>query len=253
MNKSVFILHLLFFTTIACASDQAREQQYAAQIEESLVIGEAVRLEAGDVSFLALYTEADEETANAALILHGHGVHPNWADVIFPLRSGLAEHGWATLSLQMPVGERDSSIEDTIPLLPEVPPRIETGIAFLHERGYTNIVLIAHSFGAQMATYYLAHSANPPVGALVAVGLSAAETGLLNTVGFMEKITVPMLDIYGSNDFDSVIATVPQRAGAQTTNAKYSQLQVDGADHFFSSHDDELLEHVRQWLEPFKQ
>jgi alpha/beta superfamily hydrolase len=86
----------------------------------------------------------------------------------------------------------------------------------------------------------------------VSVGLTAAAVGDTKTADFMQKITIPMLDIYGSADFDNVIATAPARAQAQQANAQYSQLKVDGADHFFSSHDEVLQQIVQQWLEPFK-
>jgi pimeloyl-ACP methyl ester carboxylesterase len=247
------LLFSLLFISIAHASDQAREQEYASEIEESLVIGDAIRLEAGGQSFLALYTEADDDTKNAAIILHGLGVHPNWPDVIYPLRSGLAEHGWATLALQMPIGARDTSFDDALVLLPEAPPRIDAGIAYLREQGYTSIVLIAHSFGAQMATYYLANTDNPQVSALVSVGLTAAEVGTIKTADFLQKINIPMLDLYGSEDFDNVIATASARRQAQQANHQYRQQKVDGADHFFSSHDEVLQQIVQQWLEPFKQ
>jgi alpha/beta superfamily hydrolase len=252
LQGGIFLFTFYLSIAIVCASDQMREQQYADQIEETLVIGDAIRLEAGELSFLALYTEADSDTSNAAIILHGLGVHPNWADVIFPLRSGLAEHGWATLSLQMPIGPRDATFDDSLVLLPEAPPRIAAAIAYLHEQGYANIVLLAHSFGAQMAVYYLAQSGGSGITAFVSIGLAAAAAGDLNSSDLMKKISIPMLDVYGSEDFDNVLDTAAVRAETQSVNANYSQLKVAGADHFFSNHDDELLQQVQQWLEPFK-
>jgi alpha/beta superfamily hydrolase len=62
-----------------------------------------------------------------------------------------------------------------------------------------------------------------------------------------------MLDLYGSEDFDNVIATAPARQQAQQANHQYRQQKVDGADHFFSSHDEVLQQIVQQWLKPFKQ
>ncbi len=37
------------------------------------------------------------------LLAHGIGIHPNWEQVIQPLRVALSEQGWNTLSIQMPV------------------------------------------------------------------------------------------------------------------------------------------------------
>jgi alpha/beta superfamily hydrolase len=243
---------LLLFPLLLYASDQAREREYAQQIEDSLVIGDSVELQADGQPFLAIYTEADTDTANAAIVMHGRDVHPNWADVVFPLRSGLAENGWATLSLQMPIGPRDGSFSDSVEMLPQAVPRIAAGIGYLQEQGYTNIVLVAHSFGAQMGTYYLAHGADDGVSAFVSVGLAAAEVGLMKTADFMEKITLPMLDLYGSEDFDNVLSTAWVRAGAQKSNEAYTQFEVEGADHFFSNHDEVLLDTVVQWLQSYK-
>ena len=43
--------------------------------------------------------------------MHGIGVHPDW-DLINTLRSALVDHGYTTLSVQMPVLAAEASTED---------------------------------------------------------------------------------------------------------------------------------------------
>lgn len=248
------IISLLFLFSVinSYASDQVREQKYAEQINEMLVVGEAIELEVEGQTFLALYTEPETDSKNAAIIMHGRDVHPNWADVVFPLRSSLPEYNWGTLSVQMPVSPPESSFDVSLAMLPEAPPRIDAAVAYLQQQGFDNIVLIAHSFGAQMGTYYLAHSDQPKVSAFISVGLAAAEVGIMKTTEFMEKINIPMLDLYGSEDFPNVVSTAWVRAGVQGDNNAYQQIKVEGADHFFSNHDTELVEQVMQWLQALK-
>lgn len=94
----------------AWASDRAKEQRWADQIVDFLVVGEAVRLQTGEERFLGLFTEAaTEPVKGAVIVIHGVGVHPDWQDVVAPLRTGLPEHGWATLSIQMPILAKQSA------------------------------------------------------------------------------------------------------------------------------------------------
>ncbi len=101
------MLCMLLCSHTVSAADIEREKRLASQIVDSIMDGEPVFLKSGDHEFLSIYTEADEPVG-AAIIMHGRGFHPNWSDVVYPLRVGLVEHGWNTLSLQMPVLEKEA-------------------------------------------------------------------------------------------------------------------------------------------------
>lgn len=97
------LLLLAFPSTLPAASTSnlEREKNWADQIGDFLVAGEATRLEAGGVRFLALYAKpsaAHKDTARGVILLHGRGVHPAWS-FIDRLRVDLSEAGWHTLSL----------------------------------------------------------------------------------------------------------------------------------------------------------
>ena len=69
-------------------ADLEREQRWQEQVEENLFEGETLMLNDGSVDFLGIYTEsAQERPEGAVLLLHGRGVHPDWPQVISPLRA----------------------------------------------------------------------------------------------------------------------------------------------------------------------
>ena len=245
-----FILLLLAAAELP-ASDLAKEKRWADQIVDMLIDGDAVWLEAGGHRFLAIYTEAN--TANpkrAVILMHGIGVHPNWNQVIYPLRTGLAERGMATLSLQMPILRNEAQASEYAPLMAEAGPRIEAGMRFLKAKGVQEIVIAGHSLGATMAAHYLAGGA-AGVRALVAVGMGGRpEEPRMDTVSFVRKISIPVLDLYGSEDLPQVLQGVEARVAAAHAagNSTYRQIKVKDANHFFEGKNDELLRAVSDWL-----
>ncbi|PLY14372.1 MAG: DUF3530 domain-containing protein [Sedimenticola sp.] len=235
------------------AADLIREQRMAAEIEEAILVGEPVYLKDGDHEFLAIHAESElDQLYGGVIVVHGRGAHPDWTEVVNPMRSNLPGQGWETLSLQMPVAEADAPGSVYQALIPESFPRIAAGVAFFKERGIENIVIIAHSLGARMTAAYLGENAtNPDVKAFVAVSLPVgdAEQGEL-ALEALERIKIPVLDIYGSRDIDAVLTSVKQRAaaGRKAQNPQYSQVEITGADHFFVGLAPTLVSRVHAWL-----
>jgi pimeloyl-ACP methyl ester carboxylesterase len=234
------------------ASDLEKEKRWSEQIVDALLVGEAVQLDADGTAFLGIYTEASEGAGDRAVILlHGIGAHPDWPEIINPLRSELPEHGWSSLSIQMPILANDAALADYAPLFDQVGGRVEAAGAFLRERGNRTIVLIGHSLGASMGATYLAANSEHGLDGLVAIGMSVIELDdRMNSALALEKITVPVLDIYGSRDLDGVLNTAKARAAAARTsgNADFRQTEVEGADHFFVGVEDDLTRRVYGWL-----
>ncbi len=248
------LIFLLFLASAAAfaGTDAAKEKRWAEQIVDSLIDGEAVWLEADGHKFLAIYTPSDApEVRGAAILLHGIGAHPDWPEVIHPLRTALPEYGWATLSIQLPVLPNEAGMNDYLPLFDEVAPRIAAAVAYLKQQKILNQVLIAHSLGTAMASHYLSGEPDPAIRAYVGISMieSRADPRLSNVAALM-KIRLPVLDIYGSQDLDSVRAAAParKRAARAANNRGYAQVEVDGADHFFNNREDELIRRIRGWL-----
>jgi len=248
----IFIIALGVNSPFVTGSDIAKEKRWADQVVDGLIVGDAVWLEADGSKFLGIYAEHEVEDARGAVILlHGSGVHPNWSDVIQPLRSELPAHGWTTLSVQMPILANDAKHEEYVPLIKEVPARIEAAIRYLNDQKYQNIVIVAHSLGSTMANSYLAKDSSK-VRAYVAIGMGGQTGGPeeLDNLKYLRQIDLPVLDLYGSQDLESVVSTVKKRkqAARKAGNQDYRQVEVAGANHFFVGLETELVRRVKSWL-----
>ena len=234
----------------ALASDLEKEQRWAQQIVDALLDGDAIHLNDGSHDFLAIETaSANGSATHTAIILHGTGVHPNWPTVVYPVRTRLPEAGWQTLSIQMPVLANDAEHAAYAALYEEIPGRMNAAIDHARAAGAERVVLIAQSQGATMAAYYLANGGRPIEG-LAAVGMGPGfADGPMDNLAHLSKLTLPLLDLYGSEDLPEVVASAERRRQiAQAVNAGYVQQRVAGADHFFDGEEDLLLDRMLEWL-----
>lgn len=247
------LVFLCAFTANALASDTDKEKRWADQIVDSLIDGAAEWLEADGHKFLAIFTEDQTgEPKGGAIILHGIGVHPNWNEVIYPLRTELPNHGWATLSIQMPVLPNEAEVKDYIPLIKEAAPRIKAAVEFMKSKNIEPRVIIAHSLGATMASATLAEQGDLGLRGFVAIGMSGSDLDpQLDTTAQLAKLKLPIFDLYGSRDLDTVLKAVEPRAAAmrKAGHTQYRQVEIEGADHFFVGLEDELVRRVYGWLE----
>ncbi len=252
LNRFTFLLSLfLFAISTAYASDLEREKRMADEIVDAILDGDAVFLKANDHEFLTIYTEA-EEARGAAVILHGRGFHPDWQDAINPLRVGLAESGWNTLSVQMPVLEKQAKYYDYIPLFPEAISRIEAAIAYARENQKGKVVLIAHSCGAHMAMAWADTESFETIDAYVGIGMGATDYKQPMKQPFpLDKIKVPVLDVYAENDYPAVLKMAPERLHLieKAANNKSAQVVVEGAEHYYADKGDALTQVIDQWLQ----
>ena len=89
MFKQILVIALLTLTFTVNASDLAKEKRWADQVVDAIIDGDAVWINDGSREFLGIYTEAETDKNRAVIIMHGTGVHPDWQQVIQPLRVGL--------------------------------------------------------------------------------------------------------------------------------------------------------------------
>lgn len=242
------------------ATDSAREQRWARQISDFMVEGEALWLKADKQKFLGIYTTSiSQKPIGAVIFLHGRGLHPDWPQVIQPLRTRLPDRGWSTLSLQMPVLENDASDEDYLALFKEVPARIQAGLDFLSKQNVNNIVLIGHGLGTNMATDYLARHHDPRIKAFVGISMmgkhQSSEYLPLDNVTSLLQMKVPVLNIYGSQTPPDRQESVDRLAFAvavyQTDNHYSNQIKINGADQFFQGYEDALAQTISNWMFEF--
>lgn len=241
------IIAALFFTCAGdfrCAAaqtpDYAREERIADETVMTVVVGDPVRLEGENHrSFLGLYARALSAKVGVVLV-HGSGVNPDWG-LIGVLRASLADAGYSTMSIQMPVLAADAKTEDYAALFPIAAMRIDSAVRSMHIKGYRKIALVSHSLGSRMSDEYLL--ANPDgVSAWVAIGMSAELRGA-------DRFRFPVFDLYGESDLPQVLEAAAQRGRAIQALPRSRQFAVQGADHYFNGHDAELKAQVREFLD----
>jgi pimeloyl-ACP methyl ester carboxylesterase len=241
-------LNLLLATGLCLASlsvlaqaDYAREQRWADEISPGIVVGDPVYLGGGSSRrFLAIWAPNPKAVAGV-IVVHGLGLHPDWG-LNGTLRSRLFEQGYATLSVQMPVLTAEAKGDRYPPLFPEAAERLTVAVAFLRKQGFKKIAIVSHSMGSRMTNYFLNSAPAAAIDAWVAIGLSGEFTD-------PTSFKAPVLDLYGEKDFPGVLDNAAKRAAAIRTVRGSSQVQVPGADHFFSGTENELVRHVRLFLD----
>lgn len=237
------LLALASFHSFAQAAqpDYAREQRWAAEITPAILVGDPVQLVLPEGrKFLGIHAPNSKARAGV-VVVHGLGVHPDWG-LINPLRSQLAEQGYATLSVQMPVLAAELRADRYPPLLPEAAARIAVAVKFLQDKGHKKIAIVSYSFGSRMANVLLNQSDAPAIAAWVSIGIVGEYTK-------PETFKTPVLDLYGEKDFPEILELAAQRAAAIQKIRGSAQIRVAGADHFFNGMDKELVSTVKQFLD----
>jgi pimeloyl-ACP methyl ester carboxylesterase len=221
--------------------DYAREQRWADEIVPTIIVGDPLHLELkSGRRFLAIFASGPGAAAGVVLV-HGLGVHPDWG-LINPLRSQLAEQGYATLSVQMPVLMAEMRADAYPPLFPEAAERIAAAVAFLRGKGFRRVAIVSHSLGSRMTNHFLTHGGAAQVDAWVSIGLSGEFQQ-------PEAFKAPVLDLYGEKDLPAVLKAAERRAQAIRPLRGSAQVQVPGADHFFNGAENELTRQVRLFLD----
>lgn len=254
-NPAWLLLLALFVAAPASAtkSDVGKESRWAEQVIEGLLDGDAAWLDDGNGhQFLGIFSEAGNAAGRAVVLVHGIGAHPNWADVIYPLRDALVQHEITSLSVQMPILANDADPLDYVPLFDEVASRLNAAIDYLKDAGYNNIAIASHSMGSSMVAHYLSQESQQHISGWVAIGMGPGlGNTAINNLAALESISLPILDLYGSADLEHVLASAKQRAAAAQKQAghSYRQVRVEGANHFFQGREAALGQAVLEWLD----
>jgi alpha/beta superfamily hydrolase len=162
------------------------------------------------------------------------------------LRTALADRGYTTLSIQMPVQASDAGAEAYTPaVFAEAVERIAVAGRWLRARGLANLVLLSHSMGSRMSRAFWEKTNDAPdvpYVAWVCLGMASELTGLGGQ-------HAPILDIYGEFDLPAVRSGAPARAQAIAPIAGSRQLRIAGADHFYNGREAQLADVIVAFLE----
>ncbi|MDP1681470.1 MAG: DUF3530 family protein [Burkholderiales bacterium] len=240
--RFIIFLSLLCSQFAFAGADYAREKKWADEVVPGIVVGDADYLELKQGhKFLTLLTEAKEAKV-ALVVVHGMGIHPDWG-MVGTLRTELAEKGYTTLSVQMPVQANDAKAEQYAATFPEAADRIGMAVDFLKAKGYKKIAIVSHSMGSRMSRVYVAKHQDKLV-AWASLGIGGGDT--------YKGIKIPVLDLYGENDLPPVLTNVKKRMASLKGNAGRKQVKVPKADHFYNNHEAEMVKAVKDFLDGVK-
>jgi len=271
------ILCAVFIGNVSYASDWLKEQHWSQAIQAQAKPEEITWLTIKKQKVLALFVEKTTHTYSQGIILlHDIGKHPDSPQVLHPLRKQLPQHGWSTLSLQMPIASNQHQSElDS--LLIQAEPRITAAIHFLTNKQTTKIILLGHGIGATLAAAYIEKhiTQRPEIIALIGIGFytNNQASNWLNVTKTLTNIPISILDIFGQNDLPWVLNSANERLQSarqsgklgkaifsdstikvqqlslnKTGNMRFRQIKILGANHNFSNHTEALIKHIRGWL-----
>ncbi len=244
MTKRLLIfLFSLMAAPVALAInlDYERETRWAEQVLPSILVGDPEWIEQSNGhKFLAIYTEA-ENPRGAIIIGHGRGWNPDW-ELYGILRMKLADQGYNTLAIQLPVLGPGAKVGDYIPTYSDAGERYDLSAKFLQEQGFEDIAIVSHSLGATMANEYLIAADETAVKAWVFISI-------INGLQEMFRIKIPAMDVYGTEDW-----VITQVGGYER---KQQIMKVPGsrqailkdAPHFFEDKEDELTQVIVEFLD----
>lgn len=222
----------------AGVADYAREKKWADEVVPGLVVGDPVYLQTprGHHKFLTLFTPV-AGTDRAVIVVHGMGIHPDWG-MVGTLRTELADLGFTTLSVQMPILAADAKDVAYPPTFPEAAERIGEAVAFLKAKGYTQLAIVSHSMGSRMSRVYVAGKPDAAVKVWVSLGPSFDDYA---------GIKLPVLDLYGDNDLPAVLGNAKKRKGSLKAAGSKQQV-IAQTDHFYTGHEAEMVAAVAAFL-----
>jgi alpha/beta superfamily hydrolase len=248
LNATMLVTALVAMLTTAApvhgaGPDLAREDRWAEQVAPQVIVGDVVWLATRlRPRVLALYTRPSAPAKAAVIVVHGLGVNPDWG-VIGVLRTALADRGFATLSVQMPVLAADAPSEGYADLYPEAGARLSAALAWLRERGYAKVAVVSHSLGAAMVDSWLAHA-----GAGSGVTGIAAWVPLGMAVPFSMRPRMPILDVVASSELPPVAASNPGRIAELPRDGCSRAVTVPGTDHFYAGAEARLVDAIAPFL-----
>jgi len=260
----VFVLVFMLNGQLAAEDikELSREQQIAEKLTVTADVDEIISLKAPGGRFIGLYKRArvseisetkTGEINGVVILVHGMGAHPDWPDVISPLRTRLTETGWSTLSIQMPILSPDEAVAEYGKTLRLANSRIQAAVDYLHDWEIEPIVLLGYSFGAAQAANFLASNKPENVQAFISVSMLAQKfiKPKLDVYKFIGEIIVPILDIYAEKDLQDVRRGIDDRrlAANKNGNTGFQQIELQGSGHHYLGFEDILAEQIQIWLQ----
>ncbi|TPE54952.1 DUF3530 family protein [Maribrevibacterium harenarium] len=207
-------------------------------------------IEANGESFLGLFNEsASGDPQGCVLMLHGDHGHPDWPQVISPLRRKLPQHSWCTLSIEIPdIEDRAAPVlpgretpqadnnpivaangnSSTLPHEEMVFARIDASLNLIRSKGYQQAAYLGYRSGA---AYMLKYAASKGLAgqALVLIDINTIEpVSEFDLSQQIESLRLPVLDYYfNMSPQTQRFADYRQAAANKRPNRSEAYTQID--------------------------
>jgi pimeloyl-ACP methyl ester carboxylesterase len=226
---------------IAWAQDYDRESRWRAEIEPTILVGDAVDLAVESKKVFSIFTEGSNKSV-AIVLVHGVGVHPDFG-MIGKLRTQLADAGYSSLSVQMPVLAKEVTDANAYrATFGNAALRIDAAAAWLKTKGFSKLVLASHSMGAWMSNVYFENAANgSPYTAWVCIGI----TGRIGSTGSFEG---PILDLTAENDLKPTLDAAWLRKIKLFGRAGSETVVTPGTNHYFDGKEIEATKAIAAFV-----
>jgi pimeloyl-ACP methyl ester carboxylesterase len=235
------------------APDAAREKAIAGALLPRVRADQAVWLDVDGAKVLALYDgDIDGKPHGTAVILHGMDANPDMHGVVHALRTRLVHYGWSTLSVQLPVLPPGTAASAYAGTLTAAGKRLQAALAYLKTKQPGPVVLVGYEYGGLVALQ-VAGGTPAGIAAIAALDLSGTRDILApaEVNAMLEKVRVPVLDLYGALDSAARLDLAPPRAAAarKAGNAAYRQEPLAGTDEHFTGMAQPVAGRVSAWLD----
>ena len=228
--------------------DKSRESMIYEQSLSEIFDGKHLYIDYkfGKYSMLEVYNE-DHNTA--VLFLHGRGLSPNEQNLAYPVRVTLSNL-YNTYSLQLPVLKKQSTYLEYTKIFYDSDERILSALEHIYKKN-NKVIIIAHSCGVHMLMSFIQNkNFTNNISSLVLIGSGAVDKGekLIYEYPY-GKIQVPILDLYGENDFNLVLKNANKRKQLiKETSAKSQQIKIKSSDHYHTDNSERVITFVKKWL-----
>ena len=238
----------IIHSTSLYSPDKSRETMIYEQSLSEIFDGEHqyINYKYGKYSMLEIY---DDSNDTAVLYLHGRGLNPNEQTLAYPVRVSMSD-SYNTYSLQLPVLKKQSTYLEYTKIFYDSDERIFSAMEYIRNKN-EKIIIIAHSCGVHMLMSFIKKmDLSEDITSLILIGSGAVDKGenLIYKYPY-DKIKVPMLDLYGENDFNLVLKKSAERNKyIKETNTKSQQIKIKSSDHYHADNSQEVITLVKKWL-----
>tara|TARA_X000001036_G_scaffold433471_1_gene471145 strand:- start:152 stop:925 length:774 start_codon:yes stop_codon:yes gene_type:complete len=228
--------------------DKSRESMIYEQTLSEIFDGKHLYIDYkfGKSSMLEIY---DEEHNTAVLFLHGRGLSPNEENLAYPVRVSMSNL-YNTYSLQLPVLKKQSTYLEYTKIFYDSDERISSALEYIYKKN-NKVIIIAHSCGVHMLMSFIQNkNLSNNISSLVLIGSGAVDKGQRLIYEYpYEKIKVPILDLFGENDFNLVLKNAKKRKQLiKETSVKSQQIKIKSSNHYHVDNSEKVITFVKKWL-----